>query len=204
MRNNQELCTRIGDLESLPANQIIRPTPPESDNEEADDASTIRPIRRRMELKLDPAEIPSTAIKWFTFEMDLRQSRVYKRTKKRKSRDSLLSSAAPSFGWSCLSETSLANVSNISVISLPIAVKELANAQYYTSAVTAVQGSGIASKPLSAAVTGIVQHPSNEYQSKAGPNRPKEIVILGEYLHKYCVDGAHHSSKTLRGCHNEP
>jgi len=45
--------------------------------------------------------------------------------------DSLQSSAAPSFGWSCLSETSLANVSNVSVISLPIAAGELSNAQHY-------------------------------------------------------------------------
>lgn len=47
------------------------------------------------------------------------------------SRDSLQSSAAPSFGWSCLSETSLADVSNVSVISLPISANELANAQHY-------------------------------------------------------------------------
>ena len=44
---------------------------------------------------------------------------------------SLLSSEAPSLGWSYLSDVSLANVSNISVISLPISLNELSNAAHY-------------------------------------------------------------------------
>ncbi len=133
MQNNQDLCWRIGNLESLPSNQTMRKAASLTENEGKvkDNASTIRPKQQATDPTMKTSEPAVTAMKRFTFEQDLRQSKVYSRARRRMSLDSLQSSAAPSFGWSCLSETSLANVSNVSVISLPIAAGELANAQHY-------------------------------------------------------------------------
>ncbi|KAL8708991.1 MAG: hypothetical protein Q9220_006200 [cf. Caloplaca sp. 1 TL-2023] len=73
----------------------------------------------------------------FAFEQDLRSSRVYARISRTQSRKSepepisLPSSTACSIGSSFLSGLSLADVSNASLISLPISVKSLSNGQHY-------------------------------------------------------------------------
>lgn len=60
----------------------------------------------------------------FAFDRDLQSTRVYGRIAQRESSLSLPSSTGRSRGWSFLSEVTLSDVSNISVISLPIAVAE--------------------------------------------------------------------------------
>ena len=64
------------------------------------------------------------------FETDLQSSRVYGRMASKDKRASVASSHF-SRGWSFLSTASLSDVSNISVVSLPLSSKELWNHQRY-------------------------------------------------------------------------
>ena len=66
-------------------------------------------------------------------EAELRSSRVYARTLRRHSLSSLPTSSEHSNGWSCLSELSLAQISDISILSLPLSTGELWNPQPYAS-----------------------------------------------------------------------
>ena len=70
----------------------------------------------------------------FTFDQDLHTSRVYARATNRHSSLSVSSSAIHSVGWSFLSGLSLADVSEISVIGLPISPQELWNVEHYIRA----------------------------------------------------------------------
>ena len=63
----------------------------------------------------------------FTFDQDLNNSRAYSRAIKRDSVWSTASSAVHTTSWSCLSGLSLADVSELSVIGLPISAQELSN-----------------------------------------------------------------------------
>lgn len=67
----------------------------------------------------------------FTLDQDLKNSRPYARAMKRNSVWSTASSVAHTMSWSCLSGLSLAEVSGISVIGLPISTQELWNAHHY-------------------------------------------------------------------------
>ena len=68
----------------------------------------------------------------FAFEEDLQATRVYGRITHKPSYLSLPSSAGVSRGLSYLSEFSLSQVSNISVISLPVSAAELYNFEHYS------------------------------------------------------------------------
>lgn len=86
--------------------------------------------------------------------------------------DSLQSSAAPSFGWSCLSETSLANVSDVSVISLPISASELTNAQHYAWSSAKQEGlNRFESRKIDTRAT----EPRNDWDEQ-------EVAVLGQQL----------------------
>ena len=66
----------------------------------------------------------------FDFLHDLQKSRVYRRTQAfRRSVFSVLTNSVGSVGWSFLTEMSLSEVSNISVINLPITDEEIFNPQ---------------------------------------------------------------------------
>ena len=67
----------------------------------------------------------------FTFEEDLEASRPYIRALKRCSRWTTTSSVTPSMGWSFFSGISLAEVSCLSAIALPIAPQDLWNGNRY-------------------------------------------------------------------------
>lgn len=67
----------------------------------------------------------------FTLDQDLNSSRPYARAMKRKSVWSTASSIAHTMSWSYLSGLSLAEISGISVIGLPISTQELWNAHHY-------------------------------------------------------------------------
>ena len=67
----------------------------------------------------------------FTFDQDLHNSRPYTRALKRNSVWSTNSSTVHTTGWSCLSGLSLTDVSEISVIGLPISPDELWNGYHY-------------------------------------------------------------------------
>ena len=67
----------------------------------------------------------------FTFDQDLHSSRPYVRAMKRNLVWSAASSTLHTIGWSCMSGVSLADVSAISVIRLPVSPQELWNGQRY-------------------------------------------------------------------------
>ena len=130
LRTNQYLFSRLGNLESVPDNQTARSAASKNEIVMQDDTLSVNPKPDNSELTLGAVEPP---IRRFEFEQDLHSSRVYTRAMKRKTRESLVSSAAFSFGWSCLSEMSLADISNISVISLPVSASDLSNSEHYAS-----------------------------------------------------------------------
>lgn len=102
-----------------------------------DDSSTIRPKKgspnfsRKIRIGNTDNEQGFIEGFGFTFDPVLKSSRVYKRVLSRQSVISCSSSVVPSMGWSFLSGLSLANISNISLLSLPISPNELWNSQYY-------------------------------------------------------------------------
>ena len=67
----------------------------------------------------------------FTFDADLRASPAYRRLSRRFSEFSLSTRHAHTTRWSILSDLSMANVSNVSVISLAITAGEVYNASQY-------------------------------------------------------------------------
>ena len=70
----------------------------------------------------------------FTFDQVLQRTRVYSRTARLPDRPfSLSSSAVQSVGWSVLSELSVSDVSNISVLALPIFIDDLYNSQHFAT-----------------------------------------------------------------------
>ena len=94
---------------------------------------------------------------------------------------------------------SLANVSNISVISLPIAATELTNAQHYASSPTAEQAPSHLSTRYPEPQALDQFRPSEIGVAVRGPRIPyhggrfaqryrpeKEIVILGEQIFQFC------------------
>jgi len=65
------------------------------------------------------------------FERDLKESTVYRRATRDTMDDSIRSSVGRTHAWSVLSALSLSNISDISVIALPIYAEDLANPQHY-------------------------------------------------------------------------
>ncbi|KAK1721441.1 uncharacterized protein BDZ83DRAFT_629754 [Colletotrichum acutatum] len=69
---------------------------------------------------------PITTLSRRNFELDLGQSRVYKRTQDRETdRSSFTTSNAPTSAWSMLSGLSISNISILSAFRLPITLKEM-------------------------------------------------------------------------------
>ena len=127
LQSNKELSSRLSSLESLSNRQLLSSSSSVIADSVRDNASTNRRPRAPHPLTDKAMEIRFT----FDFDEDLSQSWVYSRALRRKSFQSLSSSAANSFAWSCLSELSLANVSNVSVLSLPITVGMIINPEHY-------------------------------------------------------------------------
>jgi hypothetical protein len=125
LQSNQQLCRRLGNLEdSFDARSTIRkdadnpslPSPP-------DDSSTIRSARtssasRRMSFL---AAIRDR----FAFDDDLHASRVYRKASRSGCDHSLVSSAIRTPSWSIFSGLSLADISVISVVALPLYPKDI-------------------------------------------------------------------------------
>ena len=65
------------------------------------------------------------------FEKDLKASRVYRRIKRDTMDFSMRSSVARSLGWSIFSGMSLSDISEISVLALPIHLSDISNPQHY-------------------------------------------------------------------------
>ena len=103
---------------------------------EITNAARTQQITQTMSVQVQYAEadgsLPSSAPRFdFTFDQDLKTSRVYKRAALRQSELSLPSSAARSLNWSFFSGKSLASISDVSVLSLPVFPRELWNPEHY-------------------------------------------------------------------------
>ena len=98
-------------------------------------ASTIRPTSYDIENDvLSPPGVAHTMSQFcIQIQKELEASRAYRRTAERHSISSLLS-GLHSAAWSALSGVSLADISGLSVLSLPVSYDELWNSQHYTIA----------------------------------------------------------------------
>ncbi|KAL9584724.1 MAG: hypothetical protein Q9212_001937 [Teloschistes hypoglaucus] len=118
--NNNDLATRFDD-DPLPSASLLGGSGPSAISE--DDHDTIRadpgPIRE--ESSNPTFEAPMG----FAFDEDLQTTRVYSRLTYQRSGLSLPSSTGRSRGWSFLSDVSLSEVTNISIISLPLSLTDL-------------------------------------------------------------------------------
>ena len=90
--------------------------------------SAAHPLIQTQKIEASNAIVPTVG---FTFEKDLEASRPYIRGLKRCSGCTATSSVAPSMGWSFFSGVSLAEVSCLSAIGLPIAPQDLWNGNRY-------------------------------------------------------------------------
>ena len=133
LESNNELALRIAEMQvqiegsnRYAASTLLVPLEP------IDEVSTIRSTKLLTEKSSSFAHKPSSDD---TFDQNLRrdlnESKVYARNRHRFSLRSISSSAAQSLNYSFLSKCSLAAVSNISVIRLPIYSHDLWNPQYY-------------------------------------------------------------------------
>ncbi|KAF2801315.1 uncharacterized protein BDZ99DRAFT_483808 [Mytilinidion resinicola] len=134
LSNNEELCKRLRNLEDTfdARNTLTRRLEDASiyeDNEEADSQTitTRRPMTERL-----GGPVMQTDIIRFAFESDLETSRVYRNAQSSHCDASFASSVARTNAWSIFSGLSLADVSVISVIALPVYSVDIENRQWYT------------------------------------------------------------------------
>ena len=134
LESNQELSRRLARMElralgSSPNHMEVA----RQDTVKNDDESVLT-------VKFTPTDDPSqhsshdSAIPevGFAFEMDLQASRPNTRVFRRPDYSSAASSAIDTIGWSCLSSLSMADVSDISVIGLPVDASALWNQDHYS------------------------------------------------------------------------
>ena len=126
-RRMSRIETRIARLSRYATVKSGKPT------ETSDDASTIHPTSYGIEDDIWSSPCVSQAMSQFGIRIqnELEASRVYRRAAERHSVSSYLSGLHSAAG-SALSGVSLADISNLSVLSLPVSYGELWNPQHYT------------------------------------------------------------------------
>ncbi|KAK0515794.1 hypothetical protein JMJ35_001828 [Cladonia borealis] len=136
LANSEDIPRRIASIETKIAGLSRHATSTiEIPTDTSDGASTIRPTGYVIENDHSPPPDDGHIMTQFCIEIqtELEASRVYRRTAKRHSISSF-PSGLHSAAWSALSGVSLAEISGLSVLSLPISYDELWNPQHYTSA----------------------------------------------------------------------
>lgn len=131
LRNDEDISRRLANLETrndITASNAISAAP--SVIEENRDVSTGK-RQSQFDREDFEASVTRNTVVEFSFESMLQKSRPYTRGLLRNSRYSRTSSVAPSMGWSFFSGMSLADISSISVVSLPIWKSELWNGSRY-------------------------------------------------------------------------
>ena len=131
LANNQDMSRRLRNVDDKP---VKRSYSPGSDRE--DDASTTSGET----VTLPPPGLPRDGLPenvhrsqfGFSFEEDLLASRVYRRPLFSDSGLSLVTSAARTTASSILSALSLTDVSNISILAVPVYADEISNKDRYT------------------------------------------------------------------------
>lgn len=127
LENDETMAQRIDEMET----QMIRPSIRGSIGTmtiRGDAESQSTPVVANNSSTTKASQTQSIA---FAFENDLQSSRVYGRVTHKHSYISLTSSAGKSRGWSFLSDLTLSEVSNVSVLFLPITKEELYNGYDY-------------------------------------------------------------------------
>ncbi|MCJ1250843.1 hypothetical protein MMC30_008071 [Trapelia coarctata] len=128
LTNNRDISTRLRRLEmQLSAAAASNSFQASSFIKTLDDNMTTRSL---IADRAKNQTINQTLTYGFTFDEELQASMVYARAAQRHSHLSL-PSATRSIGWSFFSGISLAKISNISVLSLPIMVEEICNGHTY-------------------------------------------------------------------------
>lgn len=132
MDTHQDLFRRIGDIENRQSIEYQNWPLTKEEEEEVNSTTTI-PNRAHLVSSLksfnEAASIGSQHES--TFQKDLAASRVYRRVSKRGDQISLISGATSATPWSLLSGLSLADVSIISIVDLPICSSIITNSQRY-------------------------------------------------------------------------
>lgn len=175
LAENQEMSRRLQTIEmqSKPAHiSIDAGRDSICDRPDEDDAMTTRSEIQKASKDQTITETKSFA---FTFDHALENSRVYMRNTLRRlnSFSSLPSSTGQSLTWSFLSGVSLTDVTNVSVLSLPLSVQDLWNSNYYQSVVGDI-GSKIHGNDKHIKIH---EHPVNRQNGKT-----VSIVLLGDQL----------------------
>ena len=147
-------------------------------NEEGEDQDneSIVTVRR-----IGPATSESlNAVDGWAFEPDLFASRPYARAINRRPCWSATSSVVPTMGWSYLSGLSLADISKVSMLSLPLSPLELWNGDRYVTARNDLEDSSA----------------DKGQQSQASVARTKCMTTVEHEATSPCLFG-----KLLEGCH---
>lgn len=146
LNENQEMRKRLQSIEiQARSTHVLNDVDEENIDDSLDDDNlTVRPNTPKAS---EDQGFIETRTFTFTFDDDLRNSRVYKRSasKRPKSSFSLPSSQAPSLSWSFFSELSLSKISNVSILSLPISETELFSPLNYSGLKNEKPGSGLTS-----------------------------------------------------------
>ena len=144
LENNNEMSRRLRAIETQTRSERANPESKSSALGTIDDKLTpvskskiartqcITPTTSFF-IEREDSEISLPSITKFNdaFDQDLKASRVYKRVAFRQSKFSPSSSATRSLDWSFFFGQNLANISNISALSLPITPKDLWNPGHY-------------------------------------------------------------------------
>ena len=143
-----------------------------------DDNSTIIPARTRAEDNSVEVKTRNSGFD-FTFDKELRASRVYRRTMCKPNRESLTSSVVFSLGWSFLSGLSLGDISNVSVLALPISPEELWNFEHYNESPQKSSTHGLPLKPRNTDLEiGI---------AITTPQVPESLLLLGKIAYHWTL-----------------
>jgi hypothetical protein len=131
---NQDVARRLRNLEdSLDARstitRLLEETSIINDTVEDEDIAAITTASRR--IKTSSTAVNLAILFRSEFEDDLEASRVYRRNQRNTCDGSFVSSAARTNTWSIFSGLSLADVSNISVIALPLFQEDISNYSNY-------------------------------------------------------------------------
>lgn len=128
----------------------------------------------------------------FAFEQDLLASRPYARAINRRPCWSATSSVVPTMGWSYLSGLSLAHVSTVSILSLPLSPLELWNGHRYVTARNDLQASeGDKELPKQASISRMRNTKTPIYQAASSWPFGKLFdgwdFLIGKPTHEYTI-----------------
>ena len=125
LASNQDMSRRLRALDDAPA----IPTSAASLTSN-DDTNYTPSMPGMLPVESEPVGVQANTYE-FAFEEDLQASRVYRKPLCSGSRESLVTSAARTTASSILSALSLTDVSNISILAVPISAYEISNSSRY-------------------------------------------------------------------------